>query len=146
MNINTWPALKASGWLSTYLASPGEAALWTQNFDDVHSGGYDTWDHQWTFTCFSNQGLGITPNVNLVSNLGFGAEATHTLVDGPMANRSTRAMAFPLRHPPAVERGKAEDQYVFDHFLDPGRGSNPGMVLRARRKLGRTLRKIGVIQ
>lgn len=52
--INTWKKLKATG-------DP------------------DTWDYQWTFTCFSNGGLTALPNSNLVINDGFGPDATHTI-------------------------------------------------------------------
>jgi len=37
-----------------------------------------TWDYQWAYTCFINNGLCIMPNVNLVSNIGFSKEAFHT--------------------------------------------------------------------
>lgn len=40
--------------------------------------GSGTRDYQWAFTCFINNGLCIMPNVNLVSNIGFGSGSTHT--------------------------------------------------------------------
>ncbi|GEO03221.1 hemolytic protein HlpA [Adhaeribacter aerolatus] len=38
----------------------------------------DTWDYQWTFSVWKNKGKCIVPNVNLIQNLGFGKDATHT--------------------------------------------------------------------
>lgn len=38
----------------------------------------DTWDFQWTYTIWKNNGLCITPNYNLISNIGFDNHATHT--------------------------------------------------------------------
>jgi len=38
----------------------------------------NTWDYQWGFACTINNGLCIIPKVNLITNLGFKGEATHT--------------------------------------------------------------------
>jgi hypothetical protein len=39
----------------------------------------DTWDYQYAFLNFWNNGLCICPNHNLISNLGFDENATHTV-------------------------------------------------------------------
>jgi hypothetical protein len=140
--IPNWPQVKASGFLSSYLPNPREVAFWTRNFDQVHSSGADIWDYQWTFACMSNRGLGVTPMVNLVSNVGTGPDATHTNTGEPRMNWPTGSISFPLRHPLAIERCTAEDEQLFSQYLDP-RGPDPGLMLRARRKVGRTLRKVG---
>ncbi|QEM03450.1 nucleotide-diphospho-sugar transferase [Mucilaginibacter rubeus] len=38
----------------------------------------DTWDYQWLMTIWTNNGLSIIPNVNLIENIGFSAAGTHT--------------------------------------------------------------------
>ena len=38
----------------------------------------NTWDYQWTLSSFLNSGLTIVPNKNLIKNIGFDEEATHT--------------------------------------------------------------------
>ena len=39
----------------------------------------DTWDYHLTYTCLINSGLTIVPvNQNLIENIGFDNEATHT--------------------------------------------------------------------
>jgi len=48
------------------------------NFKRTLSGEIDTWDYQWSFACFINDGVSIIPKINLVENIGFGEEATHT--------------------------------------------------------------------
>ncbi len=50
-------------------------------FDSLSSTYINTWDIQWVFTCLINNGLCVTPKVNLVSNIGI--EGTHgkTLTD-----------------------------------------------------------------
>jgi hypothetical protein len=51
---------------------------WRKIFQSVYDGKIDTWDYQWAYTCFINNGLCVTPNINLVSNIGFGLDSTHT--------------------------------------------------------------------
>jgi hypothetical protein len=61
---------------------------WISSFEDVKNGKIDTWDFQWQYTVWANNGLSILPNVNMISNIGFGIDATHTSNgDSVMANR-----------------------------------------------------------
>lgn len=43
--------------------------------------GLDAWDYQWHFTVFNHGGLCVYPSTNLVSNIGNGETATHTVSD-----------------------------------------------------------------
>lgn len=52
--------------------------LWFNRFKETKNGRSNTWDYQWMFTILINSGLSITPNKNLVSNIGFNEYATHT--------------------------------------------------------------------
>ena len=51
---------------------------WSKEFQTMKDNKLDTWDFQWAFTIWENNGLAILPNVNMISNIGFGLEATHT--------------------------------------------------------------------
>ncbi|WEK19180.1 MAG: nucleotide-diphospho-sugar transferase [Candidatus Pedobacter colombiensis] len=51
---------------------------WVNIFKDVKAGKIDTWDYQLAFINYFNNSLSINPNVNLISNIGFGEAATHT--------------------------------------------------------------------
>lgn len=89
------PARPAPGTLVTRSAQRhfAEAA----SSDDVITHG---WDKHWWLTIMSEGGLSITPAVNLVHNAGFGADATHGVVERPMP--PAEPTSFPLRHPAAV--------------------------------------------
>jgi hypothetical protein len=52
--------------------------MWLTSFDSITEHQLDTWDHQWTYAIFCQNGLCILPNKNLVSNIGFGEGAHHT--------------------------------------------------------------------
>jgi hypothetical protein len=80
-------------------------------YDKTHRGLIDTWDFQWNFARFIRGGLTVVPSVNLVSNIGFGAGATHThKATHPWANQPTAPMEFPLRHPQAVNADREFDR------------------------------------
>jgi hypothetical protein len=51
---------------------------WEELFNHVKGGRIDTWDYQLGFLNFFNNSLSVIPNVNLISNIGFGENSTHT--------------------------------------------------------------------
>jgi hypothetical protein len=69
----------------TWWRRPVSLAYWRRIFGEVMAGTLDTWDVQWILTLWRNRALACRPSHNLVRNLGFGADATHTLVaDSPL--------------------------------------------------------------
>ncbi len=48
-------------------------------FIEVKSPQNHIWDIQWHFAIIKNKGISIVPNKNLVENIGFGTDGTHTL-------------------------------------------------------------------
>ncbi len=62
-------------------------ALWRGHFKNTRNGNKDTWDYQWVYTCLKHNLFVIRPNVNLVNNIGFNEDATHTKkMDGINSN------------------------------------------------------------
>lgn len=49
-----------------------------RQFEKVYKNQLDTWDYQWLYTVWKHNGLSIIPNINMVENIGFHPEATHT--------------------------------------------------------------------
>ncbi|UQD56147.1 nucleotide-diphospho-sugar transferase [Flavobacterium sp. K5-23] len=52
---------------------------WQFLFDATKNGNIDTWDYQWVFTCLKNQQYCIRPNLNMINNIGFNKDSTHTI-------------------------------------------------------------------
>ena len=73
----------------------------------------DTWDYVWTYSCWVQNGLTATPRVNLVTNIGFGPDATHTIDpnDG-WSRRPIGSLLFPLKHPVLVVPHQRFDAFV----------------------------------
>jgi len=133
-----WPGLRESEWLIRVGGGHRDFwAYWTQVFDATHAGDIDTWDYQWTFSCWTQNGLTILPSKNLVKNSGFGEGATHAPDDGGwIAQLPLEKMEFPLVHPENILRDKVADRWMDLH------------VFRTRAFMYRqTLRRIpGVVQ
>ena len=59
-----------------------------------------------------NGGLSVTPNKNLVSNIGFISHASHTNdINHPHANIPSKEMIIPLVHPKFVIFNSSADSY-----------------------------------
>lgn len=113
--MTLWPDIRDSGWLADVLQDPPVADYWTRIFQSTFDGKVNSWAYRWTFACFIQSGLTILPNVNLVSNIGFGAEATHTTGQSTTANMLVAPVDFPLRHPPFVIRDTQADLFTDTH-------------------------------
>ena len=91
-------------------ADAGGFIYWTAVFDWMRWGKIDTWDYQWTLAQMAAGGLTATSNANLVENVGFRDDATHT-VDKPSFVRDIEPLASPLKHP-EVRRDLRSDRWV----------------------------------
>ena len=85
--------------LSNIFFKDSQKKYWEDIFRRVQNGAIDTWDYIWTYTIFCNNGLCINPNINLVSNIGFGDGATHTRDASPFSDRNLFEIVLPLKHP-----------------------------------------------
>ena len=113
IDMKIWPTVRDGNWLQDILTEDAEIKMWEKTFQSVYDRTFDTaWDYQWTFACWIQSGLAILPNVNLISNIGFGANATHTTGGGKLANMSVEAISQPLRHPLFVLRDTEADRFT----------------------------------
>lgn len=103
MSMRRWMELRDTDWLDSFLEDHRAALYWKRIFDEV-TRGLDAWDYAWTFACWAERGLCARPTVNLVHNIGFGDDATHTRdLDNPAGHRMAGRMAWPLVHPSTLE-------------------------------------------
>jgi hypothetical protein len=69
----------------------------------------NTWDYQWIFACFKENGMIIIPKVNLIKNLGNTEDPTHGINQSYYLGLETEKLNFPLCHPPLIK---------FDNYLE----------------------------
>lgn len=115
--LNMLPKLIESGGLHSIFSEPLERIYWQKVWTRVYSNPlYTTWDYQWFFSCMVNSGLSIVPNINLVTNLGFGTEATHTQDFTPIPLGHSLGL---IKHPELVLRDRQADDFYFKQNLMP---------------------------
>ena len=56
----------------------------------------NTWDYPWAYTRHLKNGIACVPSKSLISNIGFGEEATHT-VNSNMDRVNRHEILFPIR-------------------------------------------------
>jgi hypothetical protein len=116
--LSQWPNLRNTGWLKDLFGNPAVANYWKSMFDMVQTGRIDTWDFQWTYSCWIQGGMTVLPSVNLVTNIGHDDRATHSQApDSDLANLPALAMEFPLRHPLTMIRNYAADRSDSRHVF-----------------------------
>ncbi len=88
--------------------------FWRKVFRKVRNGKIDTWDYQLVYLLMFNKGRCSVPRCNLISNIGFGANATHTNdVHSVLANKTIADINLPLEHSPS-----SADEREINLFFD----------------------------
>lgn len=117
MDIRFWPEWKRSATWKGFWADGVARTYWEGIFDRVHRAEIDTWDYPWTASVWYHGGLTATPNVNLVSNIGFGPDSTHTaFLNSRFAAMETFSFEA-IEHPAFVAQDAEADRFVFDHHF-----------------------------
>jgi hypothetical protein len=73
-----YPHYKSINFLDNIFTKKYERKFWYKNLDLAYNNKIDTWDYQWFYAIWKNEGLTIRPNYNMIKNIGFNKNATHT--------------------------------------------------------------------
>ncbi|MGV9789034.1 hypothetical protein [Streptomyces sp. NPDC003435] len=119
--ISRWPEWKAQQTHHPHFPDPAERRFWENRWDAIHRGDHrENWNHQWSLACLMHGGKSIVPAVNLVSNLGFRTDATHTTnTDDSESELPCAALPVPLIHPASHDIDAAQDSLYRQRFLLP---------------------------
>lgn len=116
-HLSNWPAFRDGQYLEGILDSTEEVQYWQDIFERLYTlNEPNTWDYAWTFTCWLNRGLTVLPNVNLVTNIGFRSDGTHTFGENKLANMPVADIGK-LQHPLFIARDRAADMYTFEQVF-----------------------------
>lgn len=131
--MSAWPEIRDKQLLRTILDSDRDVKYWTSILQDTYDSKIEAWDYRWTLSAWLQNALTILPNVNLISNIGFGEGATHTLsTKNPWINLPTQSISFPLQHPKFIIRDSIADKFTQDSVFKPN----------LKFRLGRKLKKV----
>ena len=133
VEIKNWKEVRKTKQLQGIFEGKEVIDYWTDIFNRVYYNKIDTWDYQWSFHLMINRMLTILPHVNLVSNIGFNRDATHTTGESRFNNMGRGHIRFPLMHPSNVARNVSADKYTeMNHYMIQ---FEQGIVDKIRNKL-----------
>jgi len=104
-------AIKNSNFIDDLISNKNTNKYWKNVFLQMKNQAIDTWDYQWTFTLWNQKQLTILPNINLISNVGFGADATHTTGDSEFS-RLVACELILKNHPLNIKRCIEADDFT----------------------------------
>ncbi len=109
--MTSFPSFKEQGQIQNIFPNKNTHKDWLSKLQAVYSGEIDTWDLQWMYTVWIQNGLSIIPNVNMISNIGFGPDATHTKVNTNLSNIN-RYRIEEIKQPSFILACKKADDYT----------------------------------
>ncbi|MFH2069032.1 MAG: hypothetical protein ABII89_06185 [Candidatus Omnitrophota bacterium] len=108
--MNCFPEFVRKNRMADTLRRKRLRKTWTNTLEETRLGKIDFWSYRWVYAVWNQNGLAVTPNVNLVSNIGFGKEAAHTTNRGDkLANMKSYPIS-PITHPSFTHRAKEDEE------------------------------------
>lgn len=118
--MNYYDEVSRKRYHNKYFNSFDEQDYYKYVFDQMYSDIEHTtiWDYQWEFTRMLNAGLAIVPWHNLVVNVGYGKDATHTSnYQDIIPDLKLESMEFPLKHPEFMMAHREKDSLIFNNVF-----------------------------
>jgi hypothetical protein len=105
--------IESSEGLTRCVRDTAQRKYWKRFYRLLSCGKYTFWDAKWLLSMWCNQGISITPNGNLVRNIGFGNDATHTNGKSDVHNMAIVILPEILTHPVTEDVNSDADQFLF---------------------------------
>ena len=137
VNMKNFGEFKTENQINNVFQIKQQQKYWMNIFQRVYNNEINTWDYQWVYTCFINNGLCIMPNVNLISNIGFNKEALHTKDENSILSKIEAEEIIKIIHPEFVLADQKAD--LFTSKLCFG---NKSIFERIKNKMVRIISKI----
>lgn len=131
-----------------YNATKKEINYWCDRLDEIHRNRLNesSWDMQFLMSIWLRHGMGICPNVNLSTNIGFDSEGTHTQDNKNAAANLSTGCILPLKHPTNIRILRNADLNYHKKYFQPNEYGWQGikrMPYRFNKKLKKLFRHEG---
>jgi hypothetical protein len=103
--------------VKTLHSSEDERSYWQLAYQRCVDGEVDSWAYRWQFGCWLQGARNLIPNRNLVTNIGFDGEATHT-TEGAPAMRTVEWLSS-FKAPDALVVDAEADAFTFNEVYCP---------------------------
>ena len=92
---------------------------WRKILNQTYNNQIQTWDYQWSYAVWSQNGLSVLPNVNLVSNIGFDENALNTINPKHILSNIATSEIGEIKHPIFVLPDLEADNWSMDMIFNP---------------------------
>jgi hypothetical protein len=103
--------IKDTNFINKSFSDKASKYYWEKLFQSMKNNEIDTWDYQWCFTLWNNNQLTILPNLNLITNIGFGENGTHTIGENEFANLRAHEIVI-KKHPLQIVQNNEADKFT----------------------------------
>lgn len=120
VEMKAWPEYRDDQLLAGHFLNKAEMSEAFKLFEGQYTGAIRSWDYQMDFARILNRGVTCIPNVNLVGNIGFGADGTHTVSEHDRRNKADqKEITFPIVHPGHMLVDHQRDLAYFEQYIQP---------------------------
>lgn len=116
VTMSSWPTVKENDIINDIVDSKLEKEWRVDIFDKIYNNEIDTWDYQWAYAKLINSFCSIIPTKNLIKNVGFGENATHTIGSIDEKFLSTFEI-YDIVHPVFILRNKFFEEKYLKEFV-----------------------------
>lgn len=110
VSMSRWPQFRDEDRLADVFRDNFKARYWRGLLEGTYYNRINTWDYIWVLTLWLAGQLTIIPSSNMIANIGFGQESTHTNCSShPAARVPLQSVEFPMQHPNCL---------LVDHFAE----------------------------
>lgn len=113
LKMQCWPEFKDMKGLQAIFRKNHEVKHWEMLFQGMYEGKIGPhWDYLLSLSSYMNHTLAILPNVNLVSNIGYGVDASNCKSKSRFQELNIEEIKFPLKHPKFICRYVDADNFT----------------------------------
>jgi len=135
IDIKNFPKFKEQNQIENIFEGKFVQKHWLKIFKKMQAKSAQTWDHQWNYAIFSQNGLAINPNVNLITNIGFGENAVHCIDTNSKFANMKRYDIDEIIHPSFTLPNKEADKYILANNFQIG------LLAKIKRELRRIYKR-----
>jgi hypothetical protein len=137
VSISTWRQKINEDYLLKIIKDQKITKYWAKIFDMVKNGEIDTWDYQWIYAMWLQNGLAIQPQKNMISNIGYSHEATHTKIEFSKYSKMKTYEIGELNQPDDLVTNHDADIYMAKNYYLP-----PSLKIKIHNKIRKIINPI----
>ena len=136
-NLESYIEFKQKGKIKEFYKDKGISKWMEKYLDKTFNKEDNIWSINWAFSILKNSGLCITPNINLIENIGFDKQSTSGKTE--IFNEWQETKSFEIQsitHPREIEHNLKLDRLVFNTIkkIDP-RASKFNYLINLTKKI-----------